>query len=274
MLKVPALAMRVDSPFRLPYDPPQVSWRLEQKLADYTAGMFRIDLQVERDGGWKKINALQLAREPSREDGPLLAALVMACAERHAERYDRPRYRVIAWRRVGVEKERRVTTFTAPQLEPPLQPRSPGWWRKQAESKLGRAWAGARKGMLAAEEVERALAAEVQRRRAAEQAEQAETGLRLIVGNYLLGLTAADDETRVRAQAEASRILGLLEQACDPRVFVDLCRTIPSVLRGLRSQVIAPQDVGHDGTVRAIDGGCPRPWRHRGSVLQPTRERS
>ncbi len=230
--------MRFDDPFTLPYEPPAVPWRLEQKIAESVEGAFRINLQVEQGAGWLKSNALQLDEPPAVGDAPMLAALVVACAERHAGWRMEGRYRAIVWRKVGAERERRVTTFRVPESQPRMRRDHRGRSVPGVEPEFQRVWAQVREMMHAYEIILLAAAAESRRRRVAVQAETIRERLPLLVGSYLHGLTAPDPPTRAAAKVVVQRVFGEIEQDCDPDVFREFCGFVPGLIRGLRTQVV------------------------------------
>ncbi|MCH9684612.1 MAG: hypothetical protein K0V04_24465 [Deltaproteobacteria bacterium] len=234
--------MRFDDPFTLPYEPPAVPWRLEQKIADSVEGAFRINLQVEQGGGWLKINALQLDEPLGGGDAPLLAALVVACAEKHAGWRMEGRYRAIVWRKVGAERERRVTTFRVPESQPRTRRDRRGRSVPGVGPDFQRVWAQVRETMLAYEVILLAAAAETRRQRMAVQAETIRERLPLLVGSYLHGLIAPDTPTRAAAKEVVHRVFGEIEQDCDPDVFREFCGIVPGLLRGVRTQVVTRLD--------------------------------
>ena len=134
--------MRFATDIQLPDIPPDTPYSLCKRVGRNIAGLFRIVLQVDVGGSWRKFNELQFDAEPDAADVPVIEQLVAACANEHAGGIPDRRYRALLWRKVGVEKERRVATFRS--STPPSRSRRRrlrGHFRRAYEERVRR-WQG------------------------------------------------------------------------------------------------------------------------------------
>lgn len=90
---------------------PNVPYQLVERIEQYRAGTFRIDVLQRRDKGWRKVGAVELDPEVTRDTAEVIER-VHDCAKRHAERVGNGgRYRALIRRKVQHEKEKRTATF-------------------------------------------------------------------------------------------------------------------------------------------------------------------
>lgn len=104
--------MRFDQEVALGFRGSEPHWRLVERIREYAHGLHRIDLLRWEAGRWVKINALRLEGRCTAEDAVTIAEAVTAAAE-HAlyPANEGAKHRALLRRRVGVERERRVSTF-------------------------------------------------------------------------------------------------------------------------------------------------------------------
>ena len=91
---------------------PNVPYSLAERIEQYRAGTFRIDVLRRKDkGGWRKVDAVELDPEVTRDTATVVER-VHECAKRHAEQVSSGgRYRALIRRKVQHEKEKRTATF-------------------------------------------------------------------------------------------------------------------------------------------------------------------
>ena len=132
--------MRFTTDIQLPDIPPDTPYSLCKRVGRNIAGLFRIVIQVDVGGSWRKFNELQFDAEPDdAAEVPIIEQLVAACANEHAGGIPGRRYRALMWRKVGVEKERRVATFRS--SKPPIRARRRplrGHFRRAHEERVRR----------------------------------------------------------------------------------------------------------------------------------------
>lgn len=188
---------------------PNVPYPLVERIEQYRAGTFRIDVLQRHGKGWRKVDEVELDPEVT-DDTEKVIEHVYECTRRHAESIcESGSYRALIRRKVLHEKEKRAATFDVEI-----------WYERRKRERAARAARRSRRRVLSVHDAWMAFletvadfnehsldAVEQMRRIQTRNAAIQKARMEPFLAMYEAGLQMMDETERARAEARVLQTL-------------------------------------------------------------------